>query len=107
MTSGVVQQLVPDLDMVNQDPPVDVVAVAVNVKFAPVLVTVMTWGKGLAPPNGFVNARAGIWEKVCAAAIDGKHMENKSEMVKTQVLRITKAKCGMVVLLELRAGTPL
>jgi hypothetical protein len=40
-TSGVLQQLVPDFETVSHAPPVDVVAVALNVKFAPVLTALM------------------------------------------------------------------
>src|SRR5581483_501701 len=65
-TSGVVQQVTPDLEIESHAPPVVVVAVAVKLKFAPVLTAVMTWGRGLAPPNGLVNASAGIWVNVWA-----------------------------------------
>lgn len=83
ITSGVVQQLVPDLEIVSHAPPVDVVALAVKVKFVPVLVTVMICGREFAPPNGFVKASAGICEKVCAAAKAGKKIQQNARMQMT------------------------
>ena len=66
ITSGVVQQLAPDLEMVSHEPPVVVVAVAVKVKFVLVLTTVSTWGSGLVPANGLVKDTEGTCAKVCA-----------------------------------------
>src|SRR5215469_4654975 len=63
MTLGVVQQFVPEFAIVSHEPPVLVVAVALKVKFVPLLIAVMICGRGLAPPNGLVNARAGMGSK--------------------------------------------
>jgi hypothetical protein len=59
ITLGVLQQLLPELAIVSQEPPVVVVAVALKVKLVLVLTMLRIWGSGFAPPKGLVKASAG------------------------------------------------
>jgi hypothetical protein len=58
--------------IVSQLPPVVDVAVAVNVKFAPVLATVNICGNASFPPNVLLKLKAGIGSNVCAQPLTGR-----------------------------------
>src|SRR5581483_11724329 len=72
--SGVVQQSTPDLLTVSQAPPLLVTATESKLKLDPVLIAEITWGSGLAPPNGMVKLMGLIWRKTLAPTVTATGM---------------------------------
>ena len=88
MASGVKQQPLPPGETESQAPPVVVDAVALK-RTVELLVKaiVRTWGRGSAPANALVNARAGTFWNVCAWSRLG------SPKIKTKVIVARRTCC--------------